>query len=81
MRNDLPMEGMALTHTLVVSEMVRARDFYHEVLGAKIIRESGGTFCVLQFQGAWLLLITGGGSTDDKLDVTVAPGFFAMKME
>jgi hypothetical protein len=27
----------------------------------------------LQFQGSWLLLVTGGGPTDDKPDVTFEP--------
>lgn len=73
MDNDFPTEGMALTHILVVSEMERSRHFYHDVLGAKIIREYGGTSCVLQFQGAWLLLVTGGAPTEDKPDTTFAP--------
>ena len=73
MRNDFPMEGMALTHILVVSDMAHSRQFYHGVLGAKIIREYGGTSCVLQFQEAWLLLVTGSGPTEDKPDVTFAP--------
>ena len=60
MSDDFPMEGMALTHILVVSDMARSRHFYNDVLGAEIIREYGGSSCVLQFQGAWLLLVTGG---------------------
>lgn len=73
MSDDFPMEGMALTHILVVSDMARSRHFYNDVLGAEIIREYGGSSCVLQFQGAWLLLVTGGGPTEDKPDVTFAP--------
>jgi catechol 2,3-dioxygenase-like lactoylglutathione lyase family enzyme len=64
---------MELTHILVVRDLARSRDFYRDVLGAKIIREYGGTSCVLQFQGAWLLLVTGGAPTEDKPDVTLAP--------
>ena len=33
----------------------------------------GGTSCVLNFQGSWLLLVTGGGPTQDKPTVTFAP--------
>ena len=73
MRNDFPRVEMALTHILVVSDLARDRDFYQNVLGAEIYREYGGTSCVLQFQGAWLLLVTGGGPTEDKPDVTFAP--------
>lgn len=64
---------MELTHILVVSDLARARDFYRDVLGAGVYREYGGTSCVLQFQGSWLLLVTGGGPTEDKPDVTFGP--------
>ncbi|MDX1421068.1 MAG: VOC family protein [Rubricoccaceae bacterium] len=71
--NDFPTDGVALTHLLVVSDLNRARDFYRDVLGAEVYREYGGTSVVLQFQGAWLLLVTGGGPTEDKPTVTFAP--------
>lgn len=64
-----PTEGVALTHILVVSDLPRAREFYHSVLGAEVYREYGGTSCVLRFGAAWLLLVTGGGPTEDKPDV------------
>lgn len=70
--SDFPIEGMALTHILVVGDMESARDFYRDVLGAEVFREYGGTSCVLQFQGAWLLLVTGGGPTEDKPGVVFA---------
>ena len=69
---DFPTKDVALTHILVVGDLARARDFYSEVLGAEIFREYGGSSCVLQFAGAWLLLVTGGGPTEDKPDVTFA---------
>lgn len=68
-----PTESVALTHILVVADLARARTFYHEVLGASVYREYGGSSCVLQFQGAWLLLVTGGEPTPDKPGVTFAP--------
>ena len=70
---EFPVEGMALTHILVVTEMNRARSFYHDVLGAEVYREYGGTSCVLKFLDSWLLLVTGGGPTEDKPDVTFWP--------
>ncbi|HEX9728881.1 MAG TPA: VOC family protein [Gemmatimonadales bacterium] len=70
---DFPTGGVELTHLIVVSDLAASRHFYHEVLGADIYREYGGTSCVLQFQGAWLLLVTGGGPTPDKPGVTFAP--------
>jgi len=68
-----PGEGMALTHILVVSDLDQARTFYRDVLGATVFREYGGTSCVLDFLGSWLLLVTGGGPTADKPTVTFAP--------
>jgi catechol 2,3-dioxygenase-like lactoylglutathione lyase family enzyme len=68
-----PAAGMELTHLLVVSDVDRARDFYRDVLGAELYREYGGTSAVLRFLGGWLLLVTGGGPTRDKPDVTFAP--------
>ena len=70
---DFPGEGVELTHILVVSDMGKARDFYRDVLGADVVREYGGTSCVLTFSGAWLLLVTGGGPTRDKPTVTFSP--------
>ncbi len=68
-----PNPGVQLTHLLVVGDLTRSRDFYRDVLGATVHREYGGTSCVLQFQGSWVLLVTGGGPTDDKPTVTFAP--------
>lgn len=68
-----PTAQVELTLLLVVSDLARARDFYRDVLGADVHREYGGTSCVLRFQGTWLLLVTGGGPTEDKPTVTFAP--------
>ena len=72
MSGEFPTSEMELTHILVVSEMKRSRAFYADVLGATVFREYGGTSCVLKFQGAWLLLVTGGEPTKDKPTVTFA---------
>lgn len=71
--SDFPPDGVALTHILVVADMPRARSFYRDVVGAEVYREYGGTSCVLQFAGAWLLLVTGGGPTEDKPGVVFEP--------
>jgi catechol 2,3-dioxygenase-like lactoylglutathione lyase family enzyme len=68
-----PVKGVEMTTLLVVSDIDRSRDFYSDVLGAEIYREYGGTSCVLDFQGSWILLVTGGGPTEDKPAVTFAP--------
>lgn len=71
MTDDFPAPGMALTHILVVSDIDAARDFYRNVLGASIEREYGGTSIVLRFLESWMLLVTGGGPTDDKPDTVM----------
>jgi catechol 2,3-dioxygenase-like lactoylglutathione lyase family enzyme len=64
---------MVLTHILVVSDVDRARTFYTDVLGAEVYREYGGTSIVLTFLGNWLLVVTGGGPTEDKPTVSFVP--------
>ena len=59
-----------LTHILVVRDLAPAVAFYRDVVGASVLREYGGTSCVLQLLGTWLLLVTGGPPTDDKPTVT-----------
>lgn len=73
MTERFPVEGMELTHLLVVSDLARARSFYVDVLGAELHREYGGSSAVLRFLGTWILLVTGGGPTEDKPGVTFAP--------
>jgi len=69
-----PTEGMELTHILVCRDPSQARSFYVDVLGAEQYREYGNS-TVLRFLGAWLLLVEGGGPTEDKPTVTfAAPG-------
>lgn len=73
--DDFPADGMELTQLLVVADLDRSVAFYRDILGARFIRAYGGTSAVFQFQGAWLLLVTGGGPTADKPTVTfAAPG-------
>ncbi len=71
--HEFPVEGVELTLLLVVADIERARAFYVDVLGAKLFREYGGTSAVLEFQGNWLLLVTGGGPTEDKPEVVFEP--------
>jgi catechol 2,3-dioxygenase-like lactoylglutathione lyase family enzyme len=67
-----PGPEVELTTILVVTDVNRARDFWRGVVGAQVYREYGGTSCVLRLAGAWILLVTGGGPTSDKPDVTFA---------
>ena len=73
MPTGFPVEGVELTFLLVVEDIERSRSFYTDVLGAELFREYGGTSAVLDFQGSWLLLVAGGGPTEDKPGVTFAP--------
>jgi catechol 2,3-dioxygenase-like lactoylglutathione lyase family enzyme len=67
-----PGPDTALTHILVVADPARSRAWYVDVLGASLYREYASSV-VLSFAGTWLLLVEGGGPTDDKPDVTLAP--------
>ena len=71
--NGFPAKGMELTHLLVVDDLDRSVRFYRDVLGAELVRQYGGTSAVFRLLGDWLLVVTGGGPTDDKPNVTFAP--------
>jgi catechol 2,3-dioxygenase-like lactoylglutathione lyase family enzyme len=72
MSGEFPVEGMEITHILVSRDTGRSRDFYVNVLGAELYREYGSSV-VLRFLGNWLLLVEGGGPTEDKPTVTFSP--------
>ena len=73
MTSEFPVSGVELTLLLVVEDIARSVAFYTDVVGAELFREYGGTSAVLEFQGNWLLLVTGGGPTEDKPTVTFSP--------
>lgn len=62
-----------LSHILVVQDIDRATAWYRDVLGAKLYRSYSGTTAVFDLNGAWLVLVTGGGPTKDKPDIVMAP--------
>src|SRR5438093_8949313 len=72
MTDGFPSPGMELTHILVATDLERSRAFYRDVLGAELYREYGGSSIVFRFLGNWLLVVTGGGPTQDKPTVTFA---------
>jgi catechol 2,3-dioxygenase-like lactoylglutathione lyase family enzyme len=72
MTSSFPDDTAELTHILVVADAARSRGWYEEVLGAEMYRAYGSSV-VLQFRGAWLLLVEGGDPTADKPTVTLAP--------
>ncbi len=70
--SNFPTDGVELSILLVVKNIDRSLIFYRDVLGAKLVREYGGTTCVFNFQGSWIILVTGGKPTKDKPHVTFA---------
>ncbi len=68
-----PTDDVRLGALLVVSDVARSRDFYRDVLSAKVLREFEGSFCQLEFQQTLLFLVAGGAPTEDKPGVTFAP--------
>lgn len=73
MGNKFPEPGMVLSHILVVKDLEQSKKFYQDILGAELQVEYGGTSCVFNFMGAWLLVVTGGDATADKPDISFAP--------
>ena len=69
MHSEFPTPDMEITHILVVRDLARAKRFSETVLGATLHGEYGGTSAVFNFNGAWLLVVTGGGPTKDKPEV------------
>ncbi len=68
-----PEADMAITTILVVSDMAKSKSFYFDVLGAELYREYGGDSTVLSFLGSWFLLVTRGGPTKDKPEISFEP--------
>jgi lactoylglutathione lyase len=66
-----PATGFVVTHFLVVSDQDRSRDFYESVFGAKVLVERDPV--IMKMANSWLILNVGGGPTDDKPGVTLAP--------
>jgi lactoylglutathione lyase len=71
-RSDRNVElRLVVTNTLIVADIQRSVAFYHDVLGAKVLREGEPTF--LQLGNIWLTINRGGGPTDDKPEVFASP--------
>ena len=66
-----PETGFVVTHFLVVSDQDRSRDFYTRVFGATVALERDPV--IMRLANSWLILNVGGGPTDDKPEVTLAP--------
>src|SRR5438876_8149936 len=66
-----PTEGFVITSFLVVTDQDRSRDFYQRVFDGKVLLERDPV--IMKVANSWLILNTGGGPTDDKPTVTLAP--------
>jgi lactoylglutathione lyase len=66
-----PASGFVITHFLVVSDQDRSREFYRSVFGAEVLLERDPV--IMKIANSWLILNVGGGPTDDKPTVTLAP--------
>jgi catechol 2,3-dioxygenase-like lactoylglutathione lyase family enzyme len=66
-----PSEGFVITHFIVSSDVERSRRFYTEVLGGEALLE--GELSIVALANGWVTIGTGGGPTDDKPGVTLAP--------
>ena len=67
-----PSPETRLGPLLVVRDVSTSRDFYRDVLGATVSREMEGSFCELELAGSLLFLVSGGGPTADKPDISFA---------
>lgn len=66
-----PRSGFVVTHFLVVSDQDRSHEFYRTVFGAKVVLERDPV--IMRMANSWLILNAGGGPTDDKPTVRLAP--------
>jgi lactoylglutathione lyase len=60
-----------VTNTLIVWDINRSVAFYHDALGATVLREGEPAF--LRLGNIWIRINGGGGGTDDKPDLIAAP--------
>ncbi len=66
-----PREGIVLTHFMTVEDVARSRAFYADVLGGEVVLAEGP--CIIKLANTWVILNEGGGPTEDKPDVILAP--------
>src|ERR1700676_3095107 len=66
-----PTQGIAITHFIVSRDVERSQRFYTEVLGGEAVLE--GELSIVALANGWVTISVGGGPTDDKPTVTLAP--------
>jgi len=65
-----PAQGFLITHVLVVADQDRSREFYQSLLGGQVLLERDPV--IMKVANTWLTLVTSGGPTDDKADVSLS---------
>jgi catechol 2,3-dioxygenase-like lactoylglutathione lyase family enzyme len=69
-----PSTGFTVTHFLVSEDIKKSLDFYSRILGGKVVMDGEhGKPCVVQLENTWVIINVGGGPTDDKPAVYLAP--------
>ena len=68
-----PTEGFVVTHTLIVEDIDRSADFYVNVFGATEVMRIPDGPAILGFANTWIIINVGGGPTEDKPTVVLAP--------
>ena len=68
-----PAEGFVVSHMLIVEDVDRSVDFYVGVLGASELMRVPDGPAILGFANSWIIINVGGGPTEDKPTVVLAP--------
>ena len=68
-----PTEGFVVTQFLTVKDIDRSVDFYVKVLGASELMRIPEGPAILGFANTWIIVNVGGGPTEDKPTVVLAP--------
>ena len=68
-----PTEGFVVTHMLIVDDIDRSVDFYVGALGASEVMRIPEGPAILGFANTWIIINVGGGPTEDKPTVVLAP--------
>ena len=66
-----PGAGILATHFIVAADVARSRAFYVDVLGGDAVVE--GEPSIVRFADSWIIINVGGGPTEDKPEVVLAP--------
>lgn len=68
-----PSEGFVVTQMLIVEDVDRSAGFYVNVLGATELMRIPDGPAILGFANTWIIINVGGGPTEDKPTVHLAP--------